>query len=134
MWLVMLRLLEGAGAVGVVTPPPAVGLPDTSISNFYVIDYRTKRRRPLNDYEWSLVKQWAKIYRRTRVKYFRDMTQYGELERKAERELRNEKNTRAVIAHYARRAETAERQVKQLRRRTRKFDPSGLMPKQKRQR
>jgi len=118
MWIIPLRLLDGASAVGTVVPPPPLGLPDLSIGNFYVIDQRVKRRRPLTEMEFALVRQWAAIYKRVKLRYFKDMTANRELERKAEAQLRGERRKRAkkkpvVISRRA--------------------DPSGLRPMKRRE-
>ena len=114
MWIIPLRLLDGASAVGTVIPPPPVGLPDLSIGNFYVIDYRIKRRRPLTELEWKLVRQWAAIYKRVRLRYFKDMTANRELERKAEAQLRGQKRAKRKAID-------------------RTVDPSGLRPMKRRE-
>jgi len=118
MWIIPLRLLDGASAVGTVVPPPPVGLPDLSIQNFYAVDYKTKRRRPLTEEEWKLVRQWWKICRRVKLKYLKDLSASRELEQKAEAMLKGEKRKRraAKVGPKGR------------------VDPSGLWPRQRRQR
>ena len=91
MWLVQLRLLQGASAVvGIITPPPPLGLPDLSIGNFYVMDMRIKRRRPITIEEFELVKQWQGIYKRVKLRYARDMSFNRGLQRAFEAQLRGQ--------------------------------------------
>lgn len=90
MWIIPLRLLDGASAVGTIIPPDAQPLApvNLSIGNFYVVDFESKRRRPITVEEFALVRQWSAIYKRVKLRYARDMTANRALERQFSAQLR----------------------------------------------
>jgi hypothetical protein len=105
--------LDGASAVGTIIPPASqpIAPENLSIENFYIIDQRIKRRRPITEQEWEQVRQWAAIQKRVRLRYIRDMAANRALERRFQALLRGKpvRKVRPVPLPYP-------------------GDPSGLTP------
>jgi hypothetical protein len=54
-------------------PPTTLGeLANTSIEQWYAIDYRVKRRRPINKWEWRMLRQFIEVNRRSNRKFLKD--------------------------------------------------------------
>lgn len=54
---------------------------NSSIEQWYAIDFRVKRRRPVTKIEWQLLRQFIEIQKRARNKLARDARAAAKLER-----------------------------------------------------
>jgi hypothetical protein len=61
--------------------PTVAVLLNSSIEQWYAIDFRVKRRRPITKMEWTLVREWLAIAKRAKKKYAADQAENEKLER-----------------------------------------------------
>jgi hypothetical protein len=61
--------------------PTVAVLVDSSIAQWYAIDFRVKRRRPITKIEWQLLRQFIDIAARAKKKYAADRRVAARLER-----------------------------------------------------
>jgi hypothetical protein len=88
-----LALLYRPLPVGAAIPETAAQVVNSSIENWYVIDYSQERTRPLSPIEWRFLKEVFAIWRRSERKHQRDERLRRALERRFSRDLTPKRRT-----------------------------------------